>query len=791
MPPPRNPASFGMPTAIASRAAVASVVVVATDEDDLLIAIGKPGELRAEAGAQHRDAHRAGDVGVVELLIGASVDDQGPVGALLLDLSRCQREDLGALGQQRALVERDDRLEVRRLRPELGDRLLDELLLVGDREGRVVLALEADRRGDLHVHPRPAAHRAAEVPGPDLASVGKAEQLVLERAEDPAGPLALLDRQVRPGDVVDEQGVAGEHRPRLLATATIDQGEGGVLGPVARCVQGSDQKLADLELEAVVDRLVLVVGLGVAMDVDRRPGCRGQPAVAGDVVGVVVSLEDVLDRDPGVAGQLEVLVDLEARIDDRGLAGLLVADEIRGTTEIVVGDLAEDHEGTASASSISALSSRSWSRTPAQTSSQRAIRVGSAIEYSAREPSRRRLTMRSRSSTPRCLETLAWVPPVASTSSPTEISPSACIRLSSRSRVGSPRTAKRRAIRWPAQGSGQSLCASIALWLSSHMEILLAIPFGLAIGLVVGPIGGGGAILALPVLVYVLDQGVSSASTASLIVVALGASVGAGSQARDGQLCWRIALVFSLPAAVGAYAGTVANDEVSARALILAFVPVMLSAAILTFRRGDDADAEADEDPGCPRPSLIWSSAAGLVVGLMTGFFGVGGGFLIVPALTMLLGLAMRRAIATSLAIITLTGVAALVSHLAEGRSRTGHSPRSSAWPRRSAPSPAPDSAAASPPRPWLMPSGSWSPWSRCSYWSTCSGGPAAKGRRTEDQGDRDRADDHGDVEPELGSQRLGRGSPHQTVECVGDRQHIAQRFERGRHLVARCEQSA
>ncbi len=64
---------------------------------------------------------------------------------------------------------------------------------------------------------------------------------------------------------------------------------------------------------------------------------------------------------------------------------------------------------------------------------------------------------------------------------------------------------------------------------------------------------------------------------------------------------------------------------------------------------------------------MIWSSAAGLVVGLMTGFFGVGGGFLIVPALTMLLGLVMRRAIATSLAIITLTGVAALVSHLVEG----------------------------------------------------------------------------------------------------------------------------
>ncbi len=67
------------------------------------------------------------------------------------------------------------------------------------------------------------------------------------------------------------------------------------------------------------------------------------------------------------------------------------------------------------------------------------------------------------------------------------------------------------------------------------MEMILAIPFGLLIGVVVGTVGGGGAILALPVLVYVLGQGVSPASTASLIVVALGASVAAGAQALQGQ----------------------------------------------------------------------------------------------------------------------------------------------------------------------------------------------------------------------------------------------------------------
>lgn len=199
------------------------------------------------------------------------------------------------------------------------------------------------------------------------------------------------------------------------------------------------------------------------------------------------------------------------------------------------------------------------------------------------------------------------------------------------------------------------------------MEILLAIPFGIAIGLVVGTVGGGGAILALPVLVYVLDQGVTPASTASLIVVAIGASAGAGAHLRDGDLCGRVILLFSLPAALGAYLGTILNSSVSGRTLILAFVPVMVAAAVLTYRRRPDAEAEDGESAPCPRPGLAAAGGAGLVTGVMTGFFGVGGGFLIVPALTMLLGLGMRQAIATSLAIITLTGLAALASHLAEG----------------------------------------------------------------------------------------------------------------------------
>jgi len=195
--------------------------------------------------------------------------------------------------------------------------------------------------------------------------------------------------------------------------------------------------------------------------------------------------------------------------------------------------------------------------------------------------------------------------------------------------------------------------------------LALAAALGLLIGLIVGTLGGGGAILALPVLVYVLDQPVGPASTAALIVVAVAAAVGAGALAFRGQICWRLALTFSLPAAAGALLGALGSTTVSARVLLLAFVPVMLTAAYATWvRAGSD---QPDDEGDCPKPRAMQIIVAGVGVGLLTGFFGVGGGFLIVPVLTVWMNVGFRRAIATSLVIITLTGVVALVSHMLAG----------------------------------------------------------------------------------------------------------------------------
>src|SRR5215207_7270100 len=180
--------------------------------------------------------------------------------------------------------------------------------------------------------------------------------------------------------------------------------------------------------------------------------------------------------------------------------------------------------------------------------------------------------------------------------------------------------------------------------------LLLAIPFGLAIGLIVGAVGGGGAILALPVHVYVLGEGVGPASTASLIVVAVAAAVGAGARAGDGHVCWRLALTFSIPAAVGSLGGALLSAEASPRVLILAFVPIMLVAALATWQRA--GAGRRDVDSGCPPAQPL---------------VGVGGGVMIVPVPALGLGLTFRRAVATSLVIIALTGTAALVSHLAAG----------------------------------------------------------------------------------------------------------------------------
>jgi uncharacterized membrane protein YfcA len=199
---------------------------------------------------------------------------------------------------------------------------------------------------------------------------------------------------------------------------------------------------------------------------------------------------------------------------------------------------------------------------------------------------------------------------------------------------------------------------------------LAAIPFGLAIGLSVGALGGGGSVLAVPVLVYVLGQAVPEATTTSLVVVTVAALAGGVAHARLGRVCWRHAAAFTAWAAPGVLGGTLAGELVSGSVLLAAFAPVMLVAAATIWIKasGGDVGGRAEGDDGCPPLRPPRTAAAGLGVGLLTGFFGVGGGFLIVPALALALSFSMRAAVGTSLAIITVTSLLGVVTHLLAGR---------------------------------------------------------------------------------------------------------------------------
>ncbi|WP_354697360.1 hypothetical protein DSM112329_02984 [Paraconexibacter sp. AEG42_29] len=196
--------------------------------------------------------------------------------------------------------------------------------------------------------------------------------------------------------------------------------------------------------------------------------------------------------------------------------------------------------------------------------------------------------------------------------------------------------------------------------------IIEAVTLGLLIGVVIGMLGGGGAILTVPVLVYALGQDVHTATTTSLLVVALASGVGAWGQARHECVCWKHTSAFAPTALAGTVAGTALNQLVGATALLLLFAGLMLAAALATWNNGAAA-TEGVIGTQCPPVQRTRVILAGLGVGFLTGFLGVGGGFVIVPVLAVLLAMPMRGAIGTSLSIVTIVSACGLAAHLVSG----------------------------------------------------------------------------------------------------------------------------
>jgi uncharacterized membrane protein YfcA len=192
------------------------------------------------------------------------------------------------------------------------------------------------------------------------------------------------------------------------------------------------------------------------------------------------------------------------------------------------------------------------------------------------------------------------------------------------------------------------------------MHLIIGLFLSLAIGLSLGLLGGGGSIITVPVLVYVLGVETYQAIGMSLAVVGATSLVAVGLHARQGTVQYKTGIIMSTAGVLGAYVGSRLTYLFSPAALLLALAGVMLSIATMMFTRKERAAGPARSQQSRAGNMVL----AGLGVGGLTGLLGVGGGFLVVPALTLFAGLPMHEAIGTSLLVITINCIAGLLGHL-------------------------------------------------------------------------------------------------------------------------------
>ncbi len=218
--------------------------------------------------------------------------------------------------------------------------------------------------------------------------------------------------------------------------------------------------------------------------------------------------------------------------------------------------------------------------------------------------------------------------------------------------------------------------------------MLPALLTGGLIGLVLGLTGAGGSVLALPLLVTLLHLPPAQAAGFSLGAVALAALVGVILRRGKGQVVWAAALVLGVTGAVFSPLGLLLAGQLPQHLLLLLFVVLVLLVAARMWRQASRAPeetrilragnlaADAAAEPACRLsssgrfewrwPCVLRMALVGAVTGLLSGLFGVGGGFVIVPALVLLMGLSMMQAVATSLAIIAVVSAAGFAGFMVQ-----------------------------------------------------------------------------------------------------------------------------
>lgn len=236
--------------------------------------------------------------------------------------------------------------------------------------------------------------------------------------------------------------------------------------------------------------------------------------------------------------------------------------------------------------------------------------------------------------------------------------------------------------------------------------VLLAVPIGILIGLSLGALGGGGSILTVPALVYLLGVNPHSATTASLIIVGFTSLVGMAAHLRAGRVQVRPGIIFGVLGAGGAYTGSLLSSSIDPGVLLAAFSVLMAGVAVMMVHRRRESARRGAQAPTAAIPQAIPAAVPGrqgggvavrhapplvsvraqqrpavppvrvviaaTAVGLVTGFFGVGGGFVVVPALVLALGFDMPTAVGTSLLVIAINSAVALLPRLGSHHASIG-----------------------------------------------------------------------------------------------------------------------
>jgi uncharacterized membrane protein YfcA len=200
-------------------------------------------------------------------------------------------------------------------------------------------------------------------------------------------------------------------------------------------------------------------------------------------------------------------------------------------------------------------------------------------------------------------------------------------------------------------------------------EIVAALASGALIGAVLGLVGGGGSIIAVPLLIYAVGVGSTHAAIGTAaFAVAVNAFTGLAGHARAGTVKWRCASVFAVAGVAGAALGAELGKAFDGQRLLFLFGLLMIGVGLSLLRKRKSTEA--------PDVRLTRDSAShllprlvpiGLAVGLAAGFFGIGGGFLFVPGLIMATSMPLRNAVGTSLVVVTALGITTAASYALSG----------------------------------------------------------------------------------------------------------------------------